>query len=177
MSQTDAEAQSQASESESPEEQVLYRANPAMLRAHPVWFSLGVLVILGGVAIAILATQVNEELRLPVAAAGAGLAIIGLIAMGWWWLQTLRTTFTVTASRTQLRRGLLSVDINEVWHQHVRTVQLTQSVWERIFGVGTLSIASAGKASWDLQVSGLPKIYEAKEIIDQYRLAASHESN
>ncbi|MFA9477569.1 PH domain-containing protein [Phycisphaerales bacterium AB-hyl4] len=163
--------------SDAPEEEVFYCANPAMFRARPIWFSLGVLGIVGGVAGAAFAMQLEGDLRLAGLAVGLGMSAIAMLAMAWWWLQTRRTTFIVTSSRTRLRRGLLSVHITEVWHRHVRNVQLTQTVWERIVGVGTLSIASAGKAGWDVQVSGLPRIYKAKETIDQYRLAMSQESD
>ncbi len=178
MSQADPREQTEPAQANEPvEERVIYEANPAMFRAHPIWYCLGLLVIVAGPVVVVGATQLAEELVLPVAGAGLGMSLVGLIAMGWWWLQTKRTTFTVTSSRTRLRRGLLSVHMTEVWHRHVRNVQLTQSVWERVFGVGTLSIAGAGKASWDIQVTGLPRIYKAKETIDQYRLAVSHESN
>lgn len=129
-------------------EEVLYEAHPAMFRARPFSFILCCILVL---------------------------VIVGAIILFVWWLQCKRTTLTVTTSRTRYRRGLLSVYKTEVWHDHVRNVKIEQTAFERIMGVGTIGIASAGKSDFEIKVSGLPKINEIKDIIDRNRIA--HESS
>ena len=59
--------------------------------------------------------------------------------------------------------------MTEVWHSHVRNVKVRQSAYERIFGVGTIGIASAGKSDYEIKVSGLPDVYKIKDLIDANR--------
>lgn len=127
------------------EERVMLRVNPAMFRAAPLRFVLCWLLV-------------------PV--------VVGIVILIVWWLQTKRTTLTVTNYRTTLRRGLISVAITEVWHEHVRNVQIHQSVTQRLMGVGSIAIASAGKATFEIQLEGIPRVYEIKGVIDRNRQQA-----
>ncbi len=125
-----------------PDEEVLYESHPAMFRARPATFVLCLIL---------------------------SLVVVGLIIFFVWWLKVKKTTITVTTTRTRLRRGLISVHMTEVWHDHVRNVKVKQSAYERIFGVGTIGIASAGKSDYEIKVSGLPDVYKIKDLIDANR--------
>ncbi len=124
-----------------PSETTLYRENPSMFRNNPLGFVLTVLLCVVG---------------------------IGLIVLLLWWLSTKATTLTVTDERTILRRGLLSKQLNEVWHRDV----LTQTFWQRIFGTGTLEISSAGQADVEIRVTGIPDPDEVKAIIDRHKMTS-----
>lgn len=131
--------------SEGTAERVLLRVNPAMFRAAPGRFLLCLLLV-------------------PV--------VVGIVILVIWWLQTRRTTLTLTGRRTTLRRGLVSVAITEVWHEHVRNVQIRQGVMQRLMGVGSIAIASAGKGTFEIELDGIPRVYEIKGIIDRNRQPA-----
>ena len=131
--------------SEGTAERVLLRVNPAMFRAAPGGFLLCLLLV-------------------PV--------VVGIVILVIWWLQTRRTTLTLTGRRTTLRRGLVSVAITEVWHEHVRNVQIRQGVMQRLMGVGSIAIASAGKGTFEIELDGIPRVYEIKGIIDRNRQPA-----
>ena len=145
-------------------EEVLFEAHPAMFRARPFTFIAGVAAIIG--------SGVGTVMLLPGGLLAIAPALVGVgvvIAMLAWWLQCKRTTLTVTDSRTRLRRGLISVHLTEVWHNHVRNVKVSQGVKDRIFGVGTIGIASAGKSDYEIKVSGMRKLHDIKDKIDQNR--------
>ncbi len=124
------------------EEITLYEENPSMFRNRPVEFVVNCLLSLVGV---------------------------GLILFAIWWLKCKGTTLTVTSDRTRLRKGILSKSITEVWHQDVRNVQLNQSFFQRIFGVGKIGISSAGQSEVEINVSGIPDPDRVKMLIDKYR--------
>lgn len=155
---------------QSTEERTLFQAHPAMVRARPFLFTL--------LAIVALATLGGSIVSFAGIWTGIGgifaiiflvIAVVAGFILFWWWLQCKRTTLTVTTSRTSMREGLLSKHITEVWHHHVRNVQVTQSFSERIMGVGTISIASAGKSDFEIQMHGVPKVKKIKDLIDQNR--------
>lgn len=124
------------------EETVLYHSHPAMFRNRPWSFILCLILSLVG---------------------------IGLIIFLIWWIRTKGTELTVTNERASLRKGILSKFTNDVYLTDVRNVQIYQSFWQRVFGVGSVSISSAGNDGIEIEVKGIPSPDKIKEIIDTHR--------
>ena len=124
-------------------EDLLYSAHPAMFRSNPIAFLLCILLI-------------------PVFG-------LGLAMLLFWWLNTLGTTLTITDQRTILRKGLLSKFTTEVFHEDVRNVQLRQTFFQRVFGVGHIGISSAGQAGIEIEVDGIPKPNIIKDLLYKAR--------
>jgi uncharacterized membrane protein YdbT with pleckstrin-like domain len=98
--------------------QVVYEAHPAMFRAHPFWFILCVLLI---------------------AALG-----IGIVILLYWYIKTRATALTVTDQELMYERGILSKDRTSVSLKHIRSVNIAQGFVNRVMGVGTVQISTAG---------------------------------
>ena len=98
--------------------QVIYEAHPAMFRAHPFWFIVAVVLIL---------------------AFG-----VGILILLYWYIKTRATSLTVTDQDLTYERGILSKDRTSVSLKHVRSVHVTQGFINRILGVGTIQISTAG---------------------------------
>lgn len=128
--------------SEESEERVLYEEHPAMFRNHPVWFTVCVLLCLVGV---------------------------GLVILLVWWLRSLGTTLTITTEQSTLRRGILSKYTNDVFHENVRNIQVGQTFLQRLLDVGYVGISSAGQAGVEIEVYGIPRPNQVKELIDDCR--------
>ena len=124
------------------EEVTLYDENPSMFRNRPVEFVFTVVLCV---------------------------VLVGFIIFFMWWLRCKGTQLTITSERTRLRKGILSKSITEVWHQDVRNVQLNQTFFQRLLGVGSLGISSAGQAGLEISVSGIPNPEQVKDLIDQHR--------
>jgi uncharacterized membrane protein YdbT with pleckstrin-like domain len=89
-------------------------------------------------------------------------AIVGAVLLLFWWLKCRSTTLTVTEHRLILRKGILSEQTNEVRHQDVRDIQIGQTFWQRLFGIGSIEISSAGQTG----------VIVAADIRDPQRIAA-----
>ena len=124
-------------------EETLLEANPAMFRNNPFAFILSVILV---------------------AAAGVGLVILGI-----WWLHTKAAMLTITNKRTIQRKGLFSRKTTEVLHRDVRNIEISQSMSQRMFGVGSIGIASAGQAGIEIQFAGVRDPDGVKALIDCYR--------
>ena len=118
--------------------QVIYEAHPAMFRAHPFWFMLAVLLIL---------------------AFG-----IGILILLYWYIKTRATTLTVTDQELMYERGILSKDRTSVSLKHVRSVHVTQGFINRILGVGTIQISTAGDLP-EFTIADLPDPHVIREAI------------
>ena len=94
---------------------------------------------------------------------------VGLLVLFGWWLHCLSTTLIVTNRRTILRTGILAKNTREVRHEDVRYLEVRQSFFNRIFGVGTIAISSAGQSGLELEISGIDDPQAVKRMIDQYR--------
>jgi uncharacterized membrane protein YdbT with pleckstrin-like domain len=123
-------------------EEKLYHAHPAMFRNHPIWFVLACLLVPIGVGVVILVA---------------------------WWLDTRAKTLIVTTRRTILRRGILSKSLSDIQNADVRNIQVEQTALQRLLGVGSLKISSAGQAGIEMVVNGIPDPNRAREAINRSR--------
>ena len=110
-----------------------------MFRNHPFWFVLCVVTV------------------------------VGLIPLLFWYLNTLSTTIIVTDDQTTLRKGLLSKETSDVFHDNVRNIQVKQSFFQRLMGVGYVGISSAGQAGIEIEINGIRDPERVKQIIDDCR--------
>lgn len=124
------------------EETILYHSHPAMFKNRPFSFILCLILSLVGV---------------------------GLIIFLIWWIKTKGTELTVTNERVSLRKGILSKFTNDVYLTDIRNVQIYQSFGQRIFGVGSVAISSAGNEGIEIEVMGIPDPEKIKSIIDTHR--------
>ncbi|TCO76108.1 PH domain-containing protein [Chromatocurvus halotolerans] len=115
----------------------LYAEHPAMFKNNPLGFILAVLLI-------------------PVA--------VGVLILLWWYLQTKSSKLTVFENEILFEKGLLSKERSEVNISIVRTVRVKQSFFNRIFGVGTVSIYTAGDNP-EIVAKGMPDPNRIRELI------------
>ncbi len=118
----------------------IYKAHPAMFRAHPFWFILFVLLI---------------------AAFG-----IGLLILLYWYIKTRATALTVSDHELLYEKGILSKERLAVSLRHVRSVQVNQSFINRILGVGEIEIKTAGDEP-EFTVTDLPDPHQVREAISR----------
>ena len=123
------------------EEETLFEGNPVMFGNNPILFIICLALIL---------------------AYGAGLFMLFI-----WYLKTKATKLTITDQRVILRKGLLSKKTSEVSINDIRKIGTEQRFLQRIFGVGTMTISTAGTAGVEISVSGFRKPDELKNLIRQ----------
>lgn len=116
----------------------LYAEHPVMFRNHPVGFIISLLLIL---------------------AFG-----VGLLILLWWYLKNKSSKLSVTEHDILLEKGLLSKVRAEVSITRVRTVRISQTFFNRIFGVGKVEIYTAGDKP-EIVASGLPEPNRIRELI------------
>lgn len=124
------------------DEETLLTVHPSMFRQNPVGFVLILLASLVGIGIPFLVA---------------------------WWLRVHHTTLIVTNKRTTLKQGILSKYTSEVLHAHVRNIQVSQTFGQRLMGVGSLSISSAGQADVEIRIDGVPDPEGIQGTIDKFR--------
>jgi uncharacterized membrane protein YdbT with pleckstrin-like domain len=71
--------------------------------------------------------------------------------------------------RKFLNNKILSKSTNEVRHKDVRNIQVEQTILQRLFGVGTIAISSAGQSGMEIEVSGIPGPQKMADMIRKYQ--------
>ena len=132
-------------------------------------------ILAGGGAVALGALVLLLWVGWTGIAAGAFLVVV-VVTLGWALLQTIFWKYTITDRRIFVRHGLLSVTEETARLGRVQDITLRQSVFDRLFGVGTLSIDTAGTEGGSLDFRGLRDPREVRELVeDAVREASGHE--
>lgn len=118
-----------------------YSEHPAMFRNNPLGFILALLLI-------------------PVA--------IGILILLYWYLKCKSTRLEFSGNDLILERGLFSKDRTELNVDSIRTVNVYQSFFNRIFGVGRVSVYTAGDTP-EIEVAGLPNPHDLRELIKTHQ--------
>ena len=118
---------------------VIYKAHPAMFRAHPFWF-----------------IGCKSSFRCSASASSAALLVHPHAA----------DCAYLTDSELLYERGILSKDRTSVSVKHVCAVHVTQGFLNRILGVGTIQISTAGDQP-EFTVADMPDPGTIREAISK----------
>lgn len=97
------------------------------------------------------------------------LVLVGIYFYVKEYLRCRATRLIVTNRRTILQSGILSRNTNEVRHSDIRNVLVEQGFFQRMFGVGTLELSSAGQSDVEICVKGIPDPQGVAEMIRKHR--------
>lgn len=77
------------------------------------------------------------------------------------------TRYALSEDRFFVRKGLLNVHQEEILLYRIRDLSASQSLWQRIFGVGSIIITSTDKTTPQLLVKNVKQPFEVKELIHE----------
>ena len=115
-----------------------YHSSPAMFRNKPLGFILAVILI---------------------PAFGAGILILLF-----WYVKTNSIKLTIRGSEVHLERGLLSKEHTDIDLNKIRSVNVRQRFWQRVFGVGTIEVHTVGDTA-AFVLDGMPEPNRIRELI------------
>lgn len=75
------------------------------------------------------------------------------------------TRYALSEDRLFLRRGFFNIKQDEIVLYRVRDLRVTQNLWQRIFGVGTIQVVSTDKSIPELIIKNVKQPFEVKELI------------
>ena len=78
------------------------------------------------------------------------------------------TRYALSEDRLFLKRGFLNVHQDEIVLYRVRDLRVSQTLWQRIFGVGTVTVISTDKSIPELALKNIRQPNEVKELIHEY---------
>ena len=89
-------------------------------------------------------------------------------------IATRTTRLTLYKNRLVLRTGFLSKNIREINCSDIRVIDTRQNVFERIGGIGSLCVGTAGTGGYEFTVLGLKNPIALKQMVmEQKNLATA----
>ena len=82
--------------------------------------------------------------------------------------------FTLTNKRVICKSGFLSQQIHEVGTKDIRNINVKQGILGRLFGFGTVEIASAGTAGVEVSFEGIADPIRVRDLIRKEKENAEH---
>ena len=77
------------------------------------------------------------------------------------------TRYALSEDRLFLSVGLLSIKDDEILLYRVRDIDTSRSLWQRLFGVGTVMVMSSDKSMPNLVLKNIKDPVAVKELIHQ----------
>lgn len=90
--------------------------------------------------------------------------LIGVYLLARVWIETHLTSYRITNLRIVVKRGWISKTQREIWIKDMRGANLIQNAWQRIIGIGDVSIGTAATAETEICLAG---VNHPQEIVDQ----------
>ena len=90
---------------------------------------------------------------------------VGLVILLWWYLSARNTVFTVDENEIRYETGILNKEHSEISKSSIRSVKVKQSLLNRMFGVGTVEIYTAGDSP-EIVAQGMPDPHLIRELTD-----------
>ena len=95
--------------------------------------------------------------------------LFGVVLMLQVWFKTHFIRYLITNRRIVVTRGLIAKDQNEIWIKDIRGATLIQSAWQRILGIGDISIGTAATAEAEIRMVGIKQPQAVVNKINQLR--------
>jgi uncharacterized membrane protein YdbT with pleckstrin-like domain len=149
----------------SPGEQVIFQGHPSW-RAILGFYLKGLVVaaVIGAIAKLVGASSTTVFLIV--------LVVLGLtVLIGF--VKRVATTYTITTRRLNIKRGIISREIQETRLERVQNVNYRQSVYQRVMQIGDVDFDTAATDDYNFVFVGVADPGEVVHSVDQATGAAA----
>jgi uncharacterized membrane protein YdbT with pleckstrin-like domain len=146
-------------------EQVFFTGHPSWRSMLGLQFKGLLAAILAGVLAGLITAVASSSVSVGwvIAAVLAVFVIVAVIGL----LRRRRTTYAITNQRLTIQTGLASRELHQTRLERVQNVNLSQSMLERLLGVGTVDFDTAGSASFDFSFRGVAHPHRIVQTVDE----------
>ena len=134
------------------DERIEWYGRPSLFTIAPQAIAALIVTIGGVVAVSVLTsvfgTIPGGVYVLPLLAGGSMLAVV---VLRWYRIQ-----YVITTREVYIKRGLLSLDVDQIRIARIQNTTLSQSLFERLLGYGNVIAYTAGSDSLNIEFSSVP---------------------
>jgi len=158
----------------SPGEQVIFQGHPSW-RAILGFYLKGILItaIVAALVAAVTAVTGDEvDKALVTIVFIVGVAITNLVGF----VKRVSTTYTITNRRLNIKRGIVSREVQETRLERVQNVNYDQSVFQRAMQIGDVDFDTAAGDDYNFVFAGVAQPEEVVEQVDAATRGANKHS-
>ena len=157
----------------SPGEQVIFQGHPSW-RAILGFYLKGILITAIIVGLVALVTKITED-----GANDAMMVLVGIVGVALTiligFVKRVSTTYTITNRRLNIKRGIISREVQETRLERVQNVNYDQSVFQRAMQIGDVDFDTAAGDDYNFIFAGVAQPEEVVDEVDRAtRGAHSH---
>lgn len=98
--------------------------------------------------------------------ASSALMLAAAAVLAWGKLESICTSLTLDTRRLRHKAGVLARRGNDVGLLQIRSISVHQSIWQRLMGIGTLLVHTAGDEP-EIAVASVPRPEDARQAIQE----------
>ncbi|HEX6388636.1 MAG TPA: PH domain-containing protein [Solirubrobacteraceae bacterium] len=136
-----------------------------VFEGHPSWRAILGFYVLGIAAAVVVGLLVGivADTGPGVVVVLAGLAVVLVVGL----VKRIETRYVVTNQRLRIRRGVLSRRVQQTRLDRVQNVNTSQSLLDRVLGVGTVDFDTAGSDDSEFAFRGIASPDEVVAAVDR----------
>ena len=142
----------------SPEEQVIFQGHPSW-RAILGFYLKGLLI---AIVLGVIAKLVDGN-----ATAFVVVLVVLVLTVLIGFIKRVATTYTITNRRLNIKRGIVSREVQETRLERVQNVNYRQTVYQRIMQIGDVDFDTAATDDYDFVFYGVANPAEVVHRVDQ----------
>jgi uncharacterized membrane protein YdbT with pleckstrin-like domain len=147
-------------------EEVLWQGHPSLRLITPS-VVVGLVLAVGGLALTIVLT--DPPIRwLPLLGIPLGLAVVA-----WAYVSLVSTRYVLTSEEIYRKTGVISQSVAQIRLDRVQNTTCSQSLTERLFSYGDITIYTAGSDTMDITLADVPDPQQVNRHLTEALDAAS----
>jgi uncharacterized membrane protein YdbT with pleckstrin-like domain len=144
-------------------ERVIFEGHPSW-RAILAFYLKGVLVAAAAGVVVALATRIGGDVNKGLVF-GVVLAVLVItVLVGF--IKRVTTTYTITDRRLNIKRGIISREVQQTRLERVQNVNYNQTLIQRALQVGDVDFDTAGSGDYDFSFDGVADPEEVVQKVD-----------
>jgi uncharacterized membrane protein YdbT with pleckstrin-like domain len=146
-------------------ERVIFEGHPSW-RAILGFYLRGILVSAALGAVVALATRIfGSHVDKGLVFAVVLVAIVLTVLVGF--IRRVTTTYTITDRRLNIKRGIISREVQQTRLERVQNVNYNQTLFQRVVQVGDVDFDTAGSGDYDFSFDGVADPQEVVQKVDE----------
>ena len=145
-------------------ERVIFEGHPSW-RAILAFYLRGLLLSAAAGALVAIATRIGGDVDTGLVFLVVLVALVLTLLIGF--IKRVTTTYTITDRRLNIKRGIISREVQQTRLERVQNVNYNQTLSQRLLQVGDVDFDTAGSGDYDFSFDGVADPEEVVKKVDE----------
>jgi uncharacterized membrane protein YdbT with pleckstrin-like domain len=145
-------------------ERVIFEGHPSW-RAILAFYLRGLLISVAAGIVVAIATRIGGDVNKGLVFGVVLAALVVTVLVGF--IKRVTTTYTITDRRLNIKRGIISREVQQTRLERVQNVNYNQTFFQRLLQVGDVDFDTAGSGDYDFSFDGVAEPEEVVKKVDE----------